>query len=490
MLITLVILTISTIIFVVYLYLKHIFTHWKRHEFPFIEPVIPYGNLQTHAKKQRSMGNAVWDLYNSTSEPFIGIYTYTNPAVLIRDIELVKKVLVTDFDYFHDRNVYNNKEKEPLLTQLFSMKGEEWKNLRRKFNPLFSSGKLKAMFPTIMNEVDKLDEYVLETVKSGTIFENKDQTYRYVLNLIGSIVFGIDIDVLKDPNHPFEKMHKKILSADKFSDFKNTLQFLCPKLLDILPVSVLTSDVKTFFLDVVQTTIDSRAKQNFRRNDFMQLMIDNHEMFTLNEITANCIIFYLAGADTSPFTVATCLYELALNPVLQRKAQNEIDTFLAKNGGTITYDLIHEMTYLEACVKETLRKFPGLPVLLRECTKDYKIPNSKLTIKKGTSVFVSAIGLQYDPKYFPDPFKFDPDRFLEDSNLQNKDAYLPFGDGPRKCIAVRMGFLFVKVALVKLLSKYDWETVDNKPIEFDTYSVGVSAKGGLPLKAKLRMIEN
>lgn len=487
---TLLLLSIFTVGVGVYLYLRHHFSYWKRHGFPYIKNVvIPYGNMGAHAKKERSIGTTIWDLYNGTQEPFIGMYAYTNPAVLVRDVDLVRKVMITDFDYFHDRSVYSNKEREPLASQLFSLKGEDWKNLRRKFNPLFSSAKLKAMFPTILSEVDKLDGYVAQVATSGGVFETKEMTYRYVLNIIGSVVFGLDIDILADPGHPFERMFKDLLSPNKWSDLRNALQFISPKLLDLLHIPVVPSHIGEFFLDVVSTTINHRQSHKTRRNDFMQLMIDEGDFFTLKEITANCLIFYVAGADTSPFTTATCLYELALNPVLQKRAQNEVDNVLKQFNGTINYDSINEMPFLDACVRETLRKYPGLPVLLRECTKNYQVPDSNLTIKKGTSVFISAMGLQYDPKNFPDPFKFIPDRFMKGSEEEskcNKDAYVPFGDGPRKCIAVRMGFLFVKAALVKLLKGYDWETEDNGPIEFDNYSVGLSAKGGLLLKVRPR----
>uniref|UniRef100_A0A336LL69 CSON010700 protein n=1 Tax=Culicoides sonorensis TaxID=179676 RepID=A0A336LL69_CULSO len=138
------------------------------------------------------------------------------------------------------------------------------------------------------------------------------------------------------------------------------------------------------------------------------------------------------------------------------------------------------------CVKETLRKYPGLPMLNRECTKDYKIPNSDLTIKKGTAILISTMGLHYNPEYFENPDTFEPERFRKGSETYNKDAYIPFGEGPRQCIAVRMGFMGAKAAVVKLLSKHSFETVSNKPIEFDTISVSLLAKGGLPLRPKKR----
>lgn len=84
---------------------------------------------------------------------------------------------------------------------------------------------------------------------------------------------------------------------------------------------------------------------------------------------------------------------------------------------------------------ETLRKYPPLPVLSRECTKAYKMPDSDLVIEKGTLVFVPILAIHNDPEYYPNPEKFEPDRF-DSNNKTNIQPYawLPFGEGPRICI--------------------------------------------------------
>jgi cytochrome P450 family 6 len=85
---------------------------------------------------------------------------------------------------------------------------------------------------------------------------------------------------------------------------------------------------------------------------------------------------------------------------------------------------------------ETMRKYPPVPFHQRVCTKQYVIPGTSITINEGTAIAIPAHALQNDPKYFPDPERFDPDRFNEEQRLifKNKCVYLPFGDGPRHCI--------------------------------------------------------
>ena len=88
---------------------------------------------------------------------------------------------------------------------------------------------------------------------------------------------------------------------------------------------------------------------------------------------------------------------------------------------------------------EILRKYPILPFLDRTCLSDYELPspsgNGTITLPAGTSVFISVLGAQNDPKYFPEPEKFDPDRFTEENQRSRpKYSYIPFGEGLRMCI--------------------------------------------------------
>jgi len=131
-----------------------------------------------------------------------------------------------------------------------------------------------------------------------------------------------------------------------------------------------------------------------------------------------------------------CLYELCKNQEIQTKVQEEIDQVMNSSGSKeITYDLIHQLKYLECCVDETLRKYPIIPIHFRESTKDYKIPNTDIVIEKGTAIYISLMGIQRDPDNYEDPMDFKPERFLNSPIGSPKVTkgliYTPFGDGPR-----------------------------------------------------------
>lgn len=139
-----------------YLYIKFIYTYWQRNGFPYIKPSIPLGNLGPVAKRQMSFGINIHELYKSVSEPFVGIYLFYRPAVLVRDAELAQQILTADFRHFHDRGIFGNRKYDPLSANLLSMEGQEWKSLRNKLSPAFTSGKIKTMFSSILMQGDNV----------------------------------------------------------------------------------------------------------------------------------------------------------------------------------------------------------------------------------------------------------------------------------------------------------------------------------------------
>ena len=172
------------------------------------------------------------------------------------------------------------------------------------------------------------------------------------------------------------------------------------------------------------------------------------------------------------------IYELARNEELMVRAKTDVRQTLEKHDGEITYESINDMKFIDMCVKETLRKYPALPIMNRECTKDYKVPDMDFVIKKGTSVVISLLGIGRDEEIFPSAENFDPDRFTSDRMDYDADMFMPFGLGPRNCLAYRMGLMVVKVAVVMLLKNFKFEAVSNDELEFDFGSVVLLPKEG------------
>lgn len=215
---------------------------------------------------------------------------------------------------------------------------------------------------------------------------------------------------------------------------------------------------------------------------------------SLEEVTAQSFVFFIAAFETTSSTIALCIHELSKNQFLQRKVQHEIDQVFTA-GQDVNYDLMSELKFLDCCIDETLRLYPPAPFLIRECNRTYCIPSdhSNLFIEKGTPIIISTFGLHRDPDIFEDPLTYTPERFLKNSNGNGKANglfYLPFGDGPRICIGMRMGKLTAKLGLMVLLAKFNFEFLDKAPeVKFSPKQFVLTLMDDINLKVTLRNLE-
>lgn len=111
------------------------------------------------------------------------------------------------------------------------------------------------------------------------------------------------------------------------------------------------------------------------------------------------------------------MYELSKNPDIQKKVHAEIDNLL-KSGdiNDLSYDVLSAMKYLDACIDETLRKYPIVPILNRESNKDHTFAGINMKIEKNTPIIIPVLGLQRDPAIYENPMEFRPERFLDSTN--------------------------------------------------------------------------
>ncbi|GAB0099406.1 hypothetical protein DMENIID0001_152620 [Sergentomyia squamirostris] len=466
---------------VIYFYFKGVYKYWEKRNVEYLDPIFPFGNMKDVLLARADFGGFLQDLYNRTKDKFFGIYLINRPCLVIKDPELIKTIIIKDFDHFVDRGILADEEYDPLSGNLFSLSGQKWHKLRVKLTPTFTSGKLRAMFPSVITAAENMQKHLVKNLNRNpneNIYEVRDLSARFVTDLIASVAFGITVDSISDPNVLFRKMGQKALEPTFKNGFVTLLSFMAPKLLELLKIKQTPDEVEKFMVSVVEQTVKYRGENNIVREDFMQLMIQlknsgtvkedgdwsaenvdsKKQTMTINEITAQAAIFFFAGFETSSSVMSFCLYELAKLPDLQDKVYQEIKQVLDENNGEYSYESLKKMKSLERCMHESMRIYPPAPALVRICTKDYKIPDTNVTVEKGTNILISLLGLHKDPKYFENPKKFDPDRFLPENTAKRPPfTYLPFGDGPRSCIGARMGRLNSKVGLAVLLSSFRFE---------------------------------
>jgi cytochrome P450 family 6 len=497
---------VATIVVVVIAYFKWKLAYWDRIGLPVLAPTIPFGNMKKLMLGQLTIGEQFQELYKelkSRGHKHGGVYLGTRPFYMAVDPEIVKHIMLKDFQHFVNHGNFIDEKHDPLSGHLFNLEDTKWRNMRVKLTPTFTSGKMKMMFQTLADCTVGLKDIMDSSATTHTPVDIKDILGRFTTDIIGSAAFGLECNSLKDPDAEFRKYGRKVFETSQWERMKNILQFALPRgFLKAIKFKMTKTDVEQFFMKAVRDTVNYRETNNVYRKDFMHLLLqlknrgtvtdddkitDHHgetaeKALNMNELAAQAFVFFLAGFETSSTNMTWALYELATNPDIQETLRNEINTVLAKHNDEVTYDGMMEMTYMENVLNETLRKYPPVPLLNRQCTKDYVVPNTSIRLEKGIVVGISSLGLHNDPEYFPNPEKFDPDRFSEE-NKKSRPAFtwIPFGEGPRVCIGLRFGMLQSKVGLTTLLKNYKIK-LSNKtqfPVTLDKKSFITTANGGI-----------
>lgn len=487
---------LATLLVTAYLFVKNKFSYWKRRGVPFKEPSFPFGNFSDSFMGKKSGGQVIEDLYNGTTEPFIGVFSTLQPGLLIRDPKLIKEIHVKDFQSFHTRGWQANVDVDPMADNILLQEGEKGKHVRAQLSPAFSSGKLKAMFDVIVNCARSMDKYIGDYADKDKSVEVRDVFVRYATNVIVSVAFGIDIDCIVNRDEKFRILGSRFFEPTVKNMLRGSLSIMTPKLAKFLKVRFVDKEVGDFMIDTMRQNLEYRESNNISRKDFFQMLMqlrntgeiqDNNDDWTtkattgqktisVEEMAAHAHLVFVGGYESSSTTMSFLLYELAKHPELQQQVYEEIVDTLGKHDGQLTYDAVADMKYLAQCLDESLRLHPPFPFNMRKCTKDYKIPNTNVVIEEGTILFFSMTGLQYDPKYYDEPAKFKPERQSEAYKAGKTFVDMPnltFGDGPRNCLGMRFGKLQSKIAIVLLLRKFRFELDDqhkNMELKLNPYS--------------------
>lgn len=360
---------------------------------------------------------------------------------------------------------------------LISMQGEKWRQMRATLSPAFTGSKMRQMFELISECADEIVKHFHEKSKQGEKIniEMKDFFAKYTNDVIATCAFGVKVNSFENPNNEFYMEGKKLTNFN--GGFLQAIKFfvliLLPKLANLFRIKFFDDSVTKFFKKMILDTMATRQNQNIHRPDVINLLMQVRSQgkltqeteapvkeipegfatveesdigkaavtrkWTDNELVAQCFLFFFAGFEVSSSVLMFVAYELVINPDIQQTLYEEIvDVNEQLDGKRITYDALQKMKYLDQVICETLRKWPTAGQIDRLCVKDYIYDDEdklKFKIEKGSNIIFPVYGMHRDPKYYPNPEKFDPERFSDENKHKIiSGSYAPFGIGPRNCI--------------------------------------------------------
>lgn len=307
-----------------WLYIQHSYDYWKRRGVPYLRPTFPFGSFAKGILLKLSIDDQIKEIYDSTSEPYIGAYSFLRPVLIARDPELVRTILVKDFESFSSRGWYVNEHVDPMAHNMLVQNGDSWRSFRTKLAPTFTSGKLKAMFETVVKCGDSLEDAIGEYAKTGEAVEMREVFARFVTNVIASVSFGIDIDCLKDHDCQVRQHTHRFFKPTFRNAFRNMASAFAPSVAKLFRTRFVDKDVGDFMTAIVNENLEFREKNNVIRKDFFQLLMQlkntgnveesdqsssskssstEADLVSISGMSAQALLLFVAGVESSSATM-------------------------------------------------------------------------------------------------------------------------------------------------------------------------------------------
>ncbi|XP_050513843.1 cytochrome P450 6k1-like [Diabrotica virgifera virgifera] len=470
------------IIFLGYKYFTREFNYWKKRGVYTPKPIPFFGNLYDVATLKLTLYEYVQKIYDETEEPYFGMFIFDKPVLLIKSPKLIKDILIKDFNVFCDRTMADVTHHNLISKFIYQQKYQTWKSTKTKMSSVFSSGMMKTFFTNLELINKKFTEY-LENI-SGPV-DAKYIAGHFGTEMIARCFFATDPRCFEREPSKFRHFVHRIFQYSLRNKFIQTGYFFKPNLVKFFKLNFIEDSVVQYFEQTFLEAMECRKGYSGKPVSMVDVVNDlekacDGDFPDQDLLVSNAIFLLIAGPETTASIISFALYELALNPDIQEKLRNEIkDNYEIHKG--FTYEGIQKNKYLDMVVHETLRKYGVIAFLDREAVTDYRLEGTDLVIEKGMTVYIPVFATMRDPKHFPNPEQFDPERFADTNVNSDGLIYFPFGEGPKACIGKRLGHLAVAACLSHVLLKFNigkCETTPD-PVEFETKSFTLQSKCGL-----------
>ncbi|KAJ6635496.1 putative cytochrome P450 28a5 [Pseudolycoriella hygida] len=450
-----------TSVTLLYFYLTWNYNYWRNRGINGPKPRPLVGTFPKSAIYLRNFVYELDDIYKTFRGkcPFVGIYTYRQPELLILDPKLINEIFVGKFKHFENNYTNYNKENARLfMRNPFILRDQEWKDNRADISPAFTTLKTKQTYPVVDRMCKKLTKFIKSQIENGVPFtDTKEITAKFTADVICSVAYGLEANAIENNNSEFLRVAHKLFATSNWKLWFITFKSIFPYLFKYYEMPFLAADVEKYFLNLTDEAIRIRSQSVNKPDDYLHFLLKLKEKrnFQLNDVAAHSITFFLDAYETSSIILTHALYRLAKNENCQRKLRQEI----AELNGDLSFDSLSNLSYLDQVFNETLRiSTPGF-TMSKVCTEKIDLLNHEnrpVTIEKDTVIHIPIYSIHNDPEYFPEPTIFNPDRFkfADLKSLRDNGLFFPFGHGPRMCLGMRFSTLQIKAAIAEIVSNF------------------------------------
>lgn len=378
-----------------------------------------------------------------------GLYVIKHP-------EHLRQVLVTDAASYRKTHAAMRQISQVLGEGLLNTDGEVWRRHRRMIQPAFRKERLRG-YASMM--VDEARTEVNRWNSRAPIDLGAAMT-QLTLRVVSRSLFSHDVERDVDAvGHAVSAFQASISRPD----------FL-PRWLPTPQRQQMRRSLEGIDTMMYRLIRQRRARPNGDRDtpDLLQMLLDVTDEqgdgagLTDTEIRDQLVTFFLAGHETTSHALTWTWYLLSQNPQAERALHAEIDAVLA--GRLPTFDDIDALPYCTQVIKEALRLYPPAFMLARKASVDTAIGDYQ--VPAGSEIAAWVYMTHRDARWYPEPDAFRPERFTPEREAAlPKQAYLPFGSGPRTCIGKIFATIEATLVLVTIAQRFHLHLVPGHPID-------------------------
>jgi len=350
---------------------------------------------------------------------------------------------------------------------LLISKPDKWRPRRKMLTPTFHYDMLKDFVEVYNRHATTLISKFHE-LADGEFHEIFHTISLCTLDVICESALGININAQRTHNEYLDAVfkmkyiiHQRQIKPQYYPDFifytlgEGREQDKCVKILHDFTSSAIEKR-KALMKEAggIQKFLEDNAEgRGHRRMAFLDLMLDLNEKGELDRegMQEEVDTFTFEGHDTTSAAMNFFLHLIGSNPEIQSRLHREIDDIIGPQLRELTFDDLGRLRFLEACLKETLRLYPSVPLIARQTVEDTQIKEKILPA--GTGVVIIASMVHRDPRYWDNPEVFNPDRFM-DGEVKHPYAYIPFSAGSRNCIGQRFAMMEEKCITARILREF------------------------------------
>ena len=471
-----------------YLYTARKHSLFRRYGIPAARPSPFIGGFPSLTKRG-IMGSE----YDAVMEygRLVGFFIGNLPTIFLTEPDIIREIYIKRFNDFPNRSKATYATQFWEQTILQTTQYNNWRFLRSTLTPGFTSGKLRKMDSIVNGCVDRtMGQLKQMTEESEQVIDLVPVFKNITLDIVCQSAMGVRLDTNDQANDEIKVQISRLLN---FSLEKNPwllLLFFIPDMkyvMKLFDIDFNDSKAVAYIKQSVDAIVKERKENKNSENiqDLLQLMINTQKEdksttktsqssdkdtdtltedldkqinlekptrgMTDDEVSANAMVFLFAGNDTISTALIFTSYFLATQLDWQEKIVQEIENIIGSSEPD--YDNIQKLTFLDMFVSESMRLYPPITRINRNIDTDCTI--GKWNFPGGISITTPVYTLHRMPEFWPEPEKFDPERF----SVENKTkilpyTYLPFGAGPRNCVGMRFANMVLKMGLVKMLQNF------------------------------------